>query len=107
MNIPYPNLVSVRAEILLDAVDSKGRDVFEMVEESARPMALAIGQEPVWYGFVMNDESVKRIAPGSFVVCCVSFLNHDGAREVFPVGASILFGDGFSSRGVIRITGFD
>lgn len=61
----------------------------------------------MWYGFVINDESIKLMQPGTLVSCTISFINHDRAKEAFCSGASIPFGDGASTKGVIRIVRLD
>jgi len=107
MTIPYPNLKPVRVDLQLDAVDSCGLPVGDMAASSARPMALSLKGEPLWYGFVINDEFIDVVQPGTLASCTISFLNHDGAKEAFCSGASILFGDGASTKGVIRIVSLD
>lgn len=103
MTIVYPNMVPTRAEIHLDVVDSLGRPVREMRQSNARPMALSRRGSELWYGFVINDSAIDVILPGQTVTCVVSFLNHEDAQHAFPPGASILFGDGVSTRGVLRL----
>lgn len=80
MTIVFPNMVPARAEIHLDMVDSLGGPVLEM-----------------------RQNTVDVILPGERVACVVSFLNHEDAQHAFPRGASILFGDGVSTRGVLRL----
>ena len=104
MAIPYPNLKPIRVEIRLDTVDSCGHPVVSMKASTARPMALAFGPEPMWYGFVLNDASASVIESGTSVACAISFINHDDATTALHCGASFLFGDGVSTKGVIRIT---
>nr|WP_313225669.1 hypothetical protein [Stenotrophomonas pavanii] len=103
MTIVFPNMVPARAEIHLDMVDSLGGPVLEMRQNSARPMALSRRGGELWYGFVINDSTVDVILPDERVACVVSFLNHEDAQHAFPRGASILFGDGVSTRGVLRL----
>lgn len=103
MITPYPNLRVVRVELCLDSVDSHGRAVLAMKASTARPMAFAIGPPPMWYGFVLNDQAVSVIEPGTSLTCTISFINHDGATDALQVGASSLFGDGASTKGVIKI----
>lgn len=103
----YPNLKPVRVELRLDTVDSCGGAVVAMHASTARPMACAFGVEPMWYGFAMNDPAVPVIEPGTTVTCTISFINHDGAAEALHSGASFLFGDGASTRGVVKILSFD
>lgn len=104
---PYPALRPVRVELCLDAVDSCGRTVMALNASTARPMAYAFGVEPMWYGFVLNDPAMPVIEPGATVTCTISFLNHDGAIEALHGGASVLFGDGSSTKGVIKIVSLD
>lgn len=103
MAIVYPNMVPKRAEIHLDVTASSGEPVREMLPKYWRPMALCRSKGELWYGFVINDSSVESISPGQSVTCMVSFLNHEDAQNAFPTGASILFGDGFTTRGVMRL----
>lgn len=107
MSTPYPNLKPVLVELRLDEVDSRGGAVAEMLASTARPMALSISPELVWYSFVLNDRDITRITPGTRAHCTISFINHDGAKEVFPCGTVAAFGDGSSTRGLIRIIRFD
>lgn len=107
MPVPYPNLKPVRVELQLDAVESRGLPVGEMVASTARPMALSLKAEPMWYGFVINDASIESIQSGTKVTCTISFITHESAREAFSAGASVLFGDSVSTKGVIRIIGFE
>ncbi len=107
MSTPYPNLKPVLVELRLDEVDSRGGAVAEMIAATARPMALSISPELMWYSFVLNDRAITRIAPGTRAHCTISFVNHDGAKEVFRCGTVAAFGDGSSTRGLIRIIRFD
>lgn len=107
MKVPYPNLRPVRVELQLDQIDSRGAPVVDMAAETARPMALSETKEPMWYGFVLNDESISRISPGTTVNCTISFINHAGAQEAFERGVTVPFGDGASTKGVLRFIGFD
>lgn len=107
MSTPYPNLRPVLVELRLDEVDSRGGAVAEMLASTARPMALSISPELVWYSFVLNDRDITHITPGTRAHCTISFINHDGAKEVFPCGTVAAFGDGSSTRGLIRIIRFD
>ncbi|MEN5425630.1 hypothetical protein ABE522_04520 [Stenotrophomonas pennii] len=107
MTIPYPNLKPVRAELRLDLVDSRGNAVAEMAASTARPMALSLMGDPMWYGFVLNDDSIERLLPGTSNLCTISFISHDSAKEALVIGSSALFGDGTSTKGVIRIVSFD
>lgn len=107
MAAPHPDLTPVRVELRLDSVDSCGRAAAALRATTARPMVLAFGPEPIWYGFVLNDPSVDVIEPGTSVKCTISFINHDGATAALHCGASFLFGDGSSTRGVIRIANPD
>jgi len=61
----------------------------------------------MWYGFVIKDSTIDLIEPGKTETCSISFLNHEGAKDVFECGASILFGDGAVTKGVLRILSFD
>lgn len=74
-----------------------------MRQNNARPMALSRRGGELWYGFVINDSTIDVILPGETVTCVVSFLNHEDAQHAFPRGSSILFGDGVSTRGVLRL----
>jgi len=103
----YPALKPVCVELRLDAIDSCGRAVGAMHASTARPMACAFGAEPMWYSFAMNDPAVTVIEPGTTVTCIISFINHDGAIQAMHRGASVLFGDGACTRGVIKIISFD
>lgn len=107
MRTPYPNLKPVFVELRLDEVDLRGGAVAEMIAPTARPRALSISPEFMWYSFVLNDRAVTRITPGTRAHCTISFINHDGAKEVFPCGTVAAFGDGSSTRGLIRIIRFD
>lgn len=107
MSTPYPNLKPVLVELRLDEVDSRGGAVAEIIASTARPMALSISPELMWYGFVLNDCGITRITPGTRAHCTISFINHDGAKEVFPCGTVAAFGDGSSTKGLIRIIRFD
>ncbi|HIE0128361.1 TPA: hypothetical protein ACXI73_003485 [Stenotrophomonas maltophilia] len=107
MSAPYPNLKPVLVELRLDEVDSRGGAVAEMIASTARPMALSISPELMWYSFVLNDRDITRITPGTRAHCTISFINHDGAKEVFHCGTVAAFGDGSSTRGLIRIIRFD
>jgi hypothetical protein len=78
-----PNLKPVLVELRLDEVDSRGGAVAEMIASTARPMALSISPELMWYSFVLNDRAITRIMPGTRAHCTISFINHDGAKEVF------------------------
>lgn len=107
MSTPYPNLKPVLVELRLDEVDSRGGAVAEMLASTARPMALSISPELMWYSFVLNDRAITHIAPGTRAHCTISFVNHDGAKEVFRCGTVAAFGDGSATRGLIRIIRFD
>ncbi|HFF2829127.1 TPA: hypothetical protein ACGCD9_003044 [Stenotrophomonas maltophilia] len=115
MSTPYPNLKPVLVELRLDEVDSRGGAAAEMIAATARPIALSISPELMWYSFVLNDRAITRIAPGTRARghagtrahCTISFVNHDGAKEVFRCGTVAAFGDGSSTRGLIRIIRFD
>ncbi|AVH92862.1 hypothetical protein AL480_19405 [Stenotrophomonas maltophilia] len=91
----------------LDEEDSRGGAVAEMIASTARPMAPSMSPELMWYSFVLNDRAITRIRPGTRTNCTISFVNHDGANEVFPCGTVAAFGDGSSTRGLIRIIRFD
>lgn len=103
MAAAYPNLVPLRAEIHLDTMDSSGEPVRAMLQKHWRPMALSRRDGELWYGFVINDNAVESLLPGQSVTCMVSFLNHEGAQHAFPPGASILFGDGCITKGVLKL----
>lgn len=107
MDTPFPNLRPVHVELRLDSVDSHGRAVAAMNAPTARPMAFTISPQPMWFGFVLNDPSIRVIEPGTAVTCTISFINHDGATEALHVGSSSLFGDGVATRGVIKIVNLD
>jgi hypothetical protein len=107
MSTPYPNLKPVLVELRLDEVDSRGGVVAEMIASTARPMALSISPELMWYSFVLNDRAITRITPGTRAHCTISFVNHDGAKEVFQCGTVAAFGDGSATKGLIRIIRFD
>jgi hypothetical protein len=107
MSTPYPNLKPVLVELRLDEVDSRGGAVAEMIASTARPMALSISPELMWYSFVLNDRAITRVAPGTRAHCTISFVNHDGAKEVFRCGTVAAFGNGSVTRGLIRIIRFD
>lgn len=107
MSTLYPNLKPDLVELRLDEVDSRGGAVAELIDSSARHMALSISPELMWYGFVLNDRGITRITPGTRAHCTISFINHDGAKEVFPCGTVAAFGDGSSTKGLIRIIRFD
>lgn len=107
MTIPYPNLKKVQAELRLDFVDSRGNAIAEMAASTARPMALSLMGDPMWYGFVLNDDSIERLQPGTSHFCTISFISHDSAKEAFVSGSSALFGDGSSTKGVVRIVSFE
>lgn len=103
MSAPYPNLKPVLVELRLDEVDSRAGAVAELIASTARPMALSISPEVMWYSFVLNDRAITRIRPGTRTNCTISFINYEGAKEVFTCGTSAAFGDGSSTRGLIRI----
>ncbi len=103
MAVVYPNMQPTWAEIHLDVTDSSGEPVQEMLQKYWRPMALSRRGGELWYGFVINDSTVESISPGQSVTCLVSFLNHEDAQHAFPPGASILFGDGVTTKGVLRL----
>lgn len=107
MSTPYPNLKPVLVELRLDEVDSRGGAVPELIASTARPMALSMSPRLKWYSFVLNDRTMTRIRPGTRTNCTISFINHDGAKEAFPYGTLAAFGDGSSTRGLIRIIRFD
>ena len=65
MSTPYPNLKPVLVELRLDEVDSRGGAAAEMIAATARPIALSISPELMWYSFVLNDRAITRIAPGT------------------------------------------
>ena len=48
MSTPYPNLQPVLDELQLDEVDSRGGAGAEMIDSTARPMALSISPELMW-----------------------------------------------------------
>ena len=107
MSTPYPNLKPVLVELRLDEVDSRGGAVAEMIASTARPMALSISPELMWYSFVLNDRAIARIRPGTRANCTISFINYEGGKEVFTCGTLAAFGDGSSTKGLIRIIRFD
>ena len=107
MNTPYPNLKPVLVELRLDEVDSRGVAAAEMIASTARPMARSMSPEHIWYSFVLNDRAITRLHPGTRINCTISFINYDGAKEAFPCGTVAAFGDGSSTRGLIRIIRFD
>jgi hypothetical protein len=107
MTLPYPNLKLVRVELQLDFVDSRGNAIAEMAASTARPMALSLKGNSMWYGFVLNDDSIERLQPGTSHFCTISFISHDSATEAFANGSSALFGDGSSTKGVFRIVSFE
>lgn len=92
----------ILVDLSLDAVDSKGEAVLPL-SETARPSALSMGRSTRWHSFVLNDLAVATVEPGQTVRCWISFFNHVDCRSAFPVGASVLFGDGVSTRGVFRV----
>lgn len=94
-------------ELRLDEVDSSGKNVSPLDSSNARPSAVSLSPGMVWFGFVLNEAAGRVIQPGEQASCWISFLNHEGAMEAFPPGASFLFGDGVSTRGVINIVAFD
>lgn len=107
MSTPYPNLEPVLVELRLDEVDSRGGAFPELIASTARPMALSMSPRLTWYSFVLNDRTMTLIRPGTRTNCTISFINHDGAKEAFPCGTLAAFGDGSSTRGLIRIIRFD
>ncbi len=107
MSTPYPNLKPVLVELRLDEVDSRGDAVAEMIASTARPMAHSMSPELMWYSFVLNDRAITRIRPGTRIHCTISFINYEGANEAFLCGTLAAFGDGSSTRGLIRIIRFD
>ncbi|WP_164117931.1 hypothetical protein [Stenotrophomonas maltophilia] len=107
MSTPYPNLKPVLVELRLDEVDSRGGAVAEMIASTARPMALSISPEVMWYSFALNDRAITRIRPGTRTNCTISFINYEGAKEAFPCGTLAAFGDGSLTKGLIRIIRFD
>lgn len=103
MGSPRVGMARMCVDLSLDAVDSRGGVVQPLDCANARPSALSIDGGMTWYGFVLNDSSVDVINPGQTVSCWVSFFNDVDSVSAFPIGASALFGDGVSTRGVIRI----
>ncbi|MGH8039149.1 MAG: hypothetical protein ACREPD_15525 [Stenotrophomonas sp.] len=107
MAINYPNLTRTQVTVELDVTDSNGQLVHPVDWRISRPMALSIGIQKVWYEFVLNDLHIDRVLPGQSVSCDVSFLDHEGAKMRFHRGASVIFGDGAATKGVIRVISFD
>lgn len=94
-------------EMTLDAVDSRGVPVRSLLVSNGRPSALLVGSSPLWFGFIINDREVDEVEPGQTLQCLISFYNHEEASQVFPLGASVLFGDNVSTRGVIKVMRHD
>lgn len=103
MSTPVFQAPRVLANLRLDKVDSTGNVVLPLDPSSARPSALSFSDGMIWFGFVINDSDIKTLQPGEEVTCWVSLFNHEGALESFPRGASLLFGDGVATRGVVKI----
>lgn len=93
------------AVIHLDTIDSSGALCGEINFSHARLMALSVREKDLWYGFVITESRVDILNPGGSAVVTIAFLNELGAGSVFPLNASILFGDGVNSRGYVVLTG--
>lgn len=92
------------AVIHLDAVDSSGALCGSINFSHARLMALSVREKDLWYGFVITESRADTLNPNESAVVTIAFFNELGARSVFPLNASILFGDGINSRGFIVLT---
>jgi len=103
MSVLYPAMQPIRAELRLDVVDSSGNPTFEMRPADARPMAVSVRKNNMWFSFCINDTTVVAVLPGTAVTCNISFINHVDAMQEFPRGASVLFGDGVATKGVLRL----
>lgn len=103
MTVLYPAMLPIRAELRLDVVDSSGNPTFEMRPADARPMAVSVRKNNPWFSFCINDTTVAAVLPGTAVTCNISFINHVDAMGEFPRGASVLFGDGVVTKGVLRL----
>ncbi|MDY0981729.1 MULTISPECIES: hypothetical protein [Stenotrophomonas] len=103
MSVLYPAMQPVRAELRLDLVDSSGNPTHEMRPADARPLAVSVRKNHPWFSFCINDTTVGAVLPGTAVTCSISFINHVEAMEEFPRGASVLFGDGAVTKGVLRL----
>lgn len=94
------------AVIHLDTVDSSGALCGVVNFSHARLMALSVREKDLWYGFVVTESKVDTLNPGESAVVTIAFLNELGASSVFPLNASILFGDGINSKGFIVLTSY-
>lgn len=93
----------MKAELTLDAVDSCGREGRPIEVGNSRLMAQVLHPESIWYGFVVTAADEKDLLPGGTWTVKVAFLDDPGARQAIPRRASVLFGDGVCSRGVLII----
>jgi hypothetical protein len=91
------------AVLRLDLNDSSGTPTDPIHAFPARLMALSLGPQPLWLGFVVTDEPMSPIGPGMNARVQIAFLDEESARKTFRVGSSILFGDGVITRGVLLI----
>ena len=94
-------------ELRLDVITSEGLASAPLLAANARPSALKVAGRATWFGFIVNDRLFERIDPGQSVECLISFYNDEEAAEAFPPGASFLFGDCVSTRGLIRVRQHD
>ncbi|MCD9088699.1 hypothetical protein [Stenotrophomonas sp. SY1] len=97
--------MSISAYIFLDMIDSMGRATRVIDPSTARLMALHVSESPIWYGFFIKESAETSLLPGNGYSVELYFLDDQGSKESFPRGASILFGDGISTRGFIRLLG--
>lgn len=91
------------ADLTLDLFDSNGKPSSPIIVASSRMMALSLKAGGMWFGFVVREARDARITPGSTARVKLAFLDPEGARNALPNNASILFGDGVVSRGVLTL----
>lgn len=93
----------VAADLTLDLFDSDGKPSKPIIVASSRMMALSLKAGGVWCGFVVCEAADARIVPGCTARVKLAFLDADSARSTLPSNASILFGDGVVSLGVLLL----
>lgn len=94
--------IQSRGVLHLDEHDSAGRLVNTPLRVDHRLMARA-HDGSIWYGFVLLECGQPAVQPGKSASIGIAFLNDEEAREAFPVGKPIRFGDGVSTRGTLTL----
>lgn len=99
------NSSMVTVDLTLDLIDSEGKPSNPIIVTYSRLMALRLkaGEPGLWYGFIVSEALVSEIVPGCTARVKLAFLDNDGAMAAFPNNASVLFGDGVASQGVLVI----